>query len=121
MPQRDTIFALSTCYGKSGIAIIKISGPNALKILQDLNFKKNPLERVATLGKIYKKNLEIIDEVIVIYFPKNHSYTGEDVVELQTHGGIAIINDAANKKTGELNTFSPLIKLLTFSGVYNSK
>ncbi|MFK7761326.1 MAG: tRNA uridine-5-carboxymethylaminomethyl(34) synthesis GTPase MnmE [Candidatus Midichloriaceae bacterium] len=104
MPQRDTIFALSTCYGKSGIAIIKISGPNALKILQDLNFKKNPLERVATLGKIYKKNLEIIDEVIVIYFPKNHSYTGEDIVELQTHGGIAIINSIFY----ELNSFDYL-------------
>lgn len=104
MPQRDTIFALSTCYGKSGIAIIKISGPKALKILQDLNFKKNPLERVATLGKIYKKNLEIIDEVIVIYFPKNHSYTGEDIVELQTHGGIAIINSIFY----ELNSFDYL-------------
>lgn len=104
MPQRNTIFALSTCYGKSGIAIIKISGPNALKILEDLNFKKNPLERVATLGKIYKKNLEIIDEVIVIYFPKNHSYTGEDIVELQTHGGIAIINSIFY----ELNSFDYL-------------
>jgi tRNA modification GTPase len=104
MPERDTIFALSTCYGKSGIAIIKISGPNALKALQDLNFKKNPSERVATLGKIYKKNLEIIDEVIVIYFPKNHSYTGEDIVELQTHGGIAIINSIFY----ELNSFDYL-------------
>ena len=92
MLQRETIFALSTCYGKSGIAIIKISGPNALLVLKDLNFKKKLLKRVATLGKIYKKNLELIDEVIAIYFPKNHSYTGEDTVELQTHGGIAIIN-----------------------------
>jgi tRNA modification GTPase len=92
MLQKETIFALSTCYGKSGIAIIKISGPNALLVLKDLNFKKNLLKRVATLGKIYKKNLELIDEVIAIYFPKNNSYTGEDTVELQIHGGIAIIN-----------------------------
>jgi len=92
MLQKETIFALSTCYGKSGIAIIKISGPNALLVLKDLNFKKILLKRVATLGKIYKKNLELIDEVIAIYFPKNNSYTGEDTVELQIHGGIAIIN-----------------------------
>jgi tRNA modification GTPase len=49
MLQRETIFALSTCYGKSGIAIIKISGPNALLVLKDLNFKKKLLKRVATL------------------------------------------------------------------------
>lgn len=104
MSQGDTIFALSTCYGKSGIAIIKVSGPNALKILKDLNFKRNILSRVATLGKIYKKNLEMIDEVIVIYFPRNHSYTGDDVVELQTHGGIAIINSILE----ELNSFDYL-------------
>ena len=74
MPYKDTIYALSTPYGKSGIAIIKISGPNALKTLQHLNFKKTPKERVATLGKIYNKNLEIIDEIIVIYFSKNNNF-----------------------------------------------
>ena len=92
MFQKDTIFALSTCYGKSGIAIIKVSGPNALKVLESFSFKKDVIDRIATLGKIYAKNLDIIDEVIVIYFPQNSSYTGEDTVELQTHGGIAIIN-----------------------------
>jgi tRNA modification GTPase len=104
MLQRETIFALSTCYGKSGIAIIKISGPDALQVLKDLNFRKKILKRVATLGKIYKKNLELIDEVIVIYFPKNHSYTGEETVELQTHGGIAIINSIFD----ELNSLNYL-------------
>ncbi|RST72465.1 tRNA uridine-5-carboxymethylaminomethyl(34) synthesis GTPase MnmE [Candidatus Aquarickettsia rohweri] len=102
MPYKDTIYALSTPYGKSGIAIIKISGPNALKTLQHLNFKKHPKERVATLGKIYNKNLEIIDEIIVIYFSKNNSYTGEETLELQTHGGMAIINSIFN----ELSSFN---------------
>ena len=98
---KDTIYALSTPYGKSGIAVIKISGPNSLKALQNLNFKKIPKERVATLGKIYNKNLEIIDNIIVIYFSKNNSYTGEETVELQTHGGMAIINSIFN----ELHSF----------------
>ena len=92
MIQKETIFALSTCYGKSGIAIIKISGPNALKALICLNFSKNIFTRVATLGKIYKKNLDLIDEVIIIHFSKNNSYTGEETIELQTHGGLSIIN-----------------------------
>lgn len=97
MPYKDTIYALSTPYGKSGIAVIKISGPRALKALQSFNFKNHPKERVATLGKIYNKNLDIIDEIIVIYFSKNNSYTGEETIELQTHGGMAIINSIFNE------------------------
>ena len=97
MSNNDTIYALSTPYGKSGIAIIKISGPNSLKVLQNLHFKKIPKERVATLGKIYNKNNEVIDEIIVIYFSQNNSYTGEETVELQTHGGRAVINSIFNE------------------------
>ena len=92
MIHSDTIYALSTPYGKSGIAIIKISGPRSLKVLKNFNLKKIPIERKATLCKIYKKDLEVLDEIIVIYFSKNNSYTGEDTIELQTHGGIAIIH-----------------------------
>ena len=90
--QQDTIYALSTSYGKSGIAIIRISGPQSLDVLVSLNFKTKPTERQAVLGKIYNKNLDLLDQVIVIYFAKNNSYTGEDIIELHTHGGIAIIN-----------------------------
>ena len=93
LKRRDTIYALSTCYGKSGVAIIRISGPESLKVLKDVSFKQNISPRVATLGKVYDPStLDIIDEAIVIYFPKDNSYTGEDVVEFQVHGGIAIIN-----------------------------
>ena len=89
----DTIYALSTPYGKSGIAVIKISGPQSLKVLKSLKFKKNIIPRKAILGSIYKKYSSImIDEIIVIYFPRNNSYTGQDIIELQVHGGIAIIN-----------------------------
>ena len=90
--RQDTIYALSTSYGKSGIAIIRISGPQSLDVLASLNFKKKPTERQAVLGKIYNKNLDLLDQVLVIYFAKNNSYTGEDIIELHTHGSIAIIN-----------------------------
>ena len=91
--KKDTIYALSTCYGKSGVAIIRVSGPESLRVLKDVNFKQNIEPRIATLGKIYDAfTADVIDEAIIIYFPKDNSYTGEDVVEFQVHGGIAIIN-----------------------------
>lgn len=98
MQNKNTIYALSTCYGRSGVAIIRISGPESLKVLEDFEFRHKASPRVATLGKIYDNStMEIIDEVIVIYFPKDNSYTGDDVVELQIHGGIAVINAVLSK------------------------
>ena len=93
MQNKDTIYALSTCYGKSGIAVTRISGPKSLRVLKDFHFKQKIIPKVATLGKIYDgTTLEVIDKVMVIYFPKGNSYTGDDLVELQTHGSIAVIN-----------------------------
>ncbi len=98
MQNKDTIYALSTCYGKSGVAVIRISGPEASGVLKDFHFKHEIFPRVATLGKIYDNStLEIIDEAIIIYFPKDNSYTGEDVLELQVHGSIAVINAILSK------------------------
>jgi len=97
MKRADTIYGLSTPFGKSGIAIIKLSGPNSLKIIRDLKFDKVIKERCAILGRIYDRNLDVIDEIIVIYYSKNNSYTGEDVVELQTHGSPAVINSIFNE------------------------
>jgi tRNA modification GTPase len=89
---QDTIYALSTCYGKAGVAIIRISGPKSLQALKDFQFKGTVKPKVATLGRLYdKSSSELIDESIIIYFPKDNSYTGEDVIELHIHGSIAII------------------------------
>ena len=97
----DTIFALSTCYGKSGIAVIRISGPEALKSARGFSIKKQLLPRVATFTKIKDSvSGEFIDDVIVIYFPKESSYTGQDLIELQVHGSIAIINKLLNQLKG---------------------
>ena len=105
MQNKDTIYALSTCYGKSGIAVIRISGPESLRVLKDFHFKYSVKPKVATLGKIYDNiTFEVIDEIIVIYFSKEHSYTGDDIVELQVHGSIAVIKAILSK----LNSFNYL-------------
>jgi len=88
-----TIFALSTGPGISGIAIIRVSGLEASKVIELLTNKKLPKPRVATLRKINKINTsELIDEGIILWFPGPESYTGEDMAEIQVHGSKAVID-----------------------------
>ena len=88
---KDTIYALSTPTGKSAIALIRISGKNSLKILKKIsNIKKiTPNKTNLTFLKYNKK---IIDQVIVTYFKQPNSFTGQDMVEINCHGSIAIIS-----------------------------
>ena len=87
-----TIYALSTGPGVSGVAIVRISGPEASKVIESLTGKKIPTPRVATLRKINNINTsELIDEGIILWFPGPESYTGEDMVEIQVHGGKAVV------------------------------
>src|SRR6056300_1290613 len=87
-----TIYALSTGSGTSGIAVIRASGKDSAKIIEKLTGKNPPTPRVATLRKINKINTsELIDEGIILWFPGPESYTGEDMVEIQTHGSKAVI------------------------------
>ena len=87
-----TIYALSSGPGISGVAIIRISGSDASKALTLLTGKPPPLPRVASLRKINNINTsELIDEGIIIWFPGPESYTGEDMAEIQVHGGKAIV------------------------------
>jgi len=88
-----TIYALSTGPGVSGIAIIRISGPDTLKVIKLLTNKDVPRPREATLRKINNINTsELIDEGIVLWFPGPESYTGEDMAEIQVHGSKAVID-----------------------------
>jgi len=91
----DTICAISTPAGISGIAVIRISGPKALEYV-DLIFRgKKTLKDLDSHKVIYGKihsNTEMIDEVYVSVFKKPHSYTGEDVVEISCHGNTFIAN-----------------------------
>lgn len=91
---KDTIVALITPLGRSGIGVIRLSGDDSLSIVQKLirdeNF--NPQPRRATLKKIYEtESSELIDEVIITYFQSPNSFTGEDVVEIASHGSPVIL------------------------------
>ncbi len=87
-----TIYALSTGPGISGVAIIRISGPEASEVIKLLTKSKIPVPRMATLRKIKNINTsELIDEGIIIWFPGPQSYTGEDMAEIHIHGGKAVI------------------------------
>ena len=87
-----TIYALSTGPGVSGVAIIRISGPDTLRVIKLLTNKDVPRPRKATLRKINNiETSELIDEGIVLWFPGPESYTGEDMAEIQVHGSKAVI------------------------------
>ncbi len=87
-----TIYALSTGPGVSGIAIIRISGPETAKVVKSITGKELPKPRLATLRKINNINTsELIDEGMIIWFPGPDSYTGEDMAEIHVHGGKAVI------------------------------
>ena len=87
-----TIYALSSGPGVSGVAIIRVSGPEAANVIKSLTGKEIPKPRLATLRKINNINTsELIDEGIIIWFPAPESYTGEDMAEIHVHGGKAVI------------------------------
>lgn len=85
-----TIFALATPAGRSGIAVFRLSGEKSLEVLRALSGLAAPSPRMASLVTL-KRGTEVIDRALAIYFPAPHSFTGEDVVELHTHGSRAVI------------------------------
>ncbi len=88
------IYALSSGRGPSGIAIVRISGSETLKICQNLTKSKNIMSNQVNFCKFYDpKNDNVIDpEALLLWFPGPNSYTGEDLAELQIHGSNAVIN-----------------------------
>lgn len=86
----DTISAIATANGIGSIAIIRISGDRALSIAKKLTHREDFSPRYATLSNIYDQNGELIDESILIYFKAPFSFTAEDVVEIQCHGGFIV-------------------------------
>ncbi len=90
---KKTIFALSTLAGRSGVAVVRISGDNALSTIHILCPNINLLPRTATLANLVDPyNKEPIDQAILLYFKAPNSFTGEDVIEIQFHGSIAVID-----------------------------
>lgn len=93
LDDKKTIFALATAPGKSGVAIIRISGIYALDSIKILTNQDLPEARKAVLRNLlHPQSKELIDQAVVIFFPGPKSFTGEDIVELHIHGSRAIIN-----------------------------
>jgi tRNA modification GTPase len=94
MSDARTIFALASAPGRAGVAVFRVSGPDAARAMTDLCAPNMlPVPRTASLRAIHNpKTNEIMDRALIFHFPGPDSFTGEDVVELHTHGGRAVIN-----------------------------
>ena len=89
-PNADTIAAIATAQGRGGIGVVRISGPQ-LEMLARGILGKLPAARHATCVNFLDENGDILDQGVALFFPAPHSYTGEDVLELQGHGGPAVL------------------------------
>ena len=87
-----TIYALSSGPGISGIAVIRVSGPETKLVIEKITNSTLPKPRLATVKKFNKINTnKLIDQGILLWFPGPESYTGEDMAEFHVHGSRAVI------------------------------
>ncbi len=87
----DTIAAIATPEGQGGVGIIRVSGPKTQRVAQAL-LGEVPSPRLAHFAKFFNAQGEILDHGIALFFEGPHSFTGEDVLELQGHGGPVILD-----------------------------
>lgn len=97
----DTIAAIATPSGRGGVGVIRISGKNVPAVAHAL-LGKLPKPRYATYSNFIDQEGELLDQGLALYFPAPNSFTGEDVLELQGHGGAVILDAllAATLKAG---------------------
>ncbi len=88
---QDSIAAIATAPGRGGVGIIRISGSKALSVAQAI-LGYEPKPRYAHYGPFKASDGTVLDEGIALYFPNPHSFTGEDVVEFQGHGGPVVLD-----------------------------
>ncbi len=86
----DTIAAIATAPGRGGVGIVRISGKEALTIAEQV-LARQPKPRYAHYTPFYGAEGEVLDQGIALYFPGPNSFTGEDVLELQAHGGPVVL------------------------------
>jgi len=91
MGNADIIAAIATPPGRGGVGVVRVSGKDLQQIIQEI-LGLFPKSRHASLSNFKDKNGLIIDQGIAVYYPSPHSYTGEDVLELQGHGGPAVMD-----------------------------
>ena len=95
--ERDTIAAIATALGEGGIGIVRISGPEALRIADSI--LDRPVSEAAGYTVHYRHVKEqslILDEVLVTVFRAPHSFTAEDSVEINCHGGLYLLQAVLN-------------------------
>lgn len=90
MPKADAIAAIATAPGRGGIGVVRVSGEGLLDLARAIT-GKFPAPRKATLCDFLAADGGVIDQGLALFFPAPHSYTGEDVLELQGHGGDAVL------------------------------
>lgn len=88
----DTIVAIATAPGRGGVGVVRLSGPAALGISKSICGDRELTPRLAHFARFRDAAGQVIDEGLAIYFPAPNSFTGEDVVELQGHGGPVILD-----------------------------
>ncbi|MBO4746272.1 MAG: tRNA uridine-5-carboxymethylaminomethyl(34) synthesis GTPase MnmE [Alphaproteobacteria bacterium] len=91
MTNNDAIFALSSGRGKSGVAVIRISGNNLTEFAEKI-IGRAPTPRHAYFTNLTDDAGEIIDQCVILYFSAPNSFTGTDIIEIQSHGAPAVIN-----------------------------
>ena len=88
---KETIAAIATAQGRAGVGIVRVSGPLASMVAREVVHK--PLKpRYAHYGPMHSATAQVIDEGLALYFPGPNSFTGEDVLELQGHGGPVVMD-----------------------------
>jgi len=92
----DTIAAVATAHGIGSISIIRLSGDEALRISKQLSKASDFRPRHATLTPLYNASGELIDEAIIVYFKAPNSFTAEDIIEFQCHGGKIVAEQVLN-------------------------
>ena len=93
MPNKDTIAAIATAPGRGGVGIIRLSGPKAESLAKTITQQTALKARYAHYGDFYHPtNNDVIDQGIALFFKGPASFTGEDVLELQGHGGPIILD-----------------------------
>lgn len=92
MSGADTIYALSSGKGRAGVAVIRVSGAGAGACLAKLTGRSKITPRHATFTPLFTQgHKQVLDHALVLFFPAPASFTGEDVAELQVHGGKAVV------------------------------
>ena len=97
----ETIFAPATGPGASAISVIRISGPRAMDVIEEITGRSVPEPRMLSLRPLHDCEGRLIDQAMVVVFPDTRSFTGESSAEIQCHGGAAVVQEVLDRLGAE--------------------